>query len=211
MKHFAAVDWIDFVNHVAHPHSEMAMQKHLAEGCESCAAELERWKRIQQVAGRESRYQPPRELVHMAKAAFSGSAWARDRKDAKGTIELLFDSFRQPLLAGVRATTSAPRRMLYLVDRLEIDLQVESQAEGRTIVVTGQLLDLRHPAAVRDLRVTLSNLRGRTVETSTNEFGEFREEIEDSGDLQLMLPGGSGEPFVITLPDVLGRTGGKST
>jgi hypothetical protein len=100
--------------------------------------------------------------------------------------------------------------MLYLVDRLEIDLQVESQAEGRTIVVTGQLLDLRHPAAVRDLRVTLSNLRGRTVETSTNEFGEFREEIEDSGDLQLMLPGGSGEPFVITLPDVLGRSGGKS-
>lgn len=209
MKHFATGDWIDFANHVARPDREAAMQKHLAEGCESCAAELERWMRIQQVAARENQYQPPLELVHMAKVAFSGSAWARDRKDAKGTIELLFDSFRQPLLAGVRAATIAPRRMLYLVDRLEIDLQVESQAEGRT-VVTGQLLDLRHPAAVRDRRLTLSNLRGRTVETSTNEFGEFREEIEDSGDLQLMLPGGSGEPFVITLPDVLGRSGGRS-
>lgn len=210
MKHFATGDWIDFVNHVARPNREAALQKHLAEGCESCAAELQRWMRIRRVAARENQYQPPRELVHMAKVAFSRSAWARDRKQAKGTIELLFDSFRQPLLAGVRAATVAPRRMLYLVDRLEIDLQVESHAEGRTIVVTGQLLDLRHPTAVRDRRVTLSNLRSRTVETSTNEFGEFREQIEDSGDLQLMIHGGRGEPFAITLPDVLGRAGGKS-
>lgn len=210
MKHFTTVDWIDFVNQVADPDLEVGMQKHLAEGCKSCAAELEQWRRIQRVAARANRYQPSRELVHMAKVAFSGSAWARDRKATKGTIELLFDSFRQPLLAGVRAATVAPRRMLYLIDRLEIDVQVESQAEGRILAVTGQLLDLRHPGAVRDRRVTLSNLRGQTVETSTNEFGEFREEIEDSGDLQLMLPGGSGEPFVITLPDVLGKTGGKS-
>jgi hypothetical protein len=206
MKHFGAAEWIDFVNGVVDPDHKTAMQKHLGEGCQVCGAEVARWDRIRQVTAREKDYQPPKEIVHMAKAAYSASGWARDRKAGKGVIELLFDSFRQPLVAGVRSVGSAPRRMLYAADDLKIDLQVEPQAEGQTIIVTGQLLDLRLGAVVRDMKVTLSNGRGRTIEARTNEFGEFREEIEDGGDLHLTLPGSRGEPLVISLPDILGRS-----
>jgi hypothetical protein len=207
MKHFGAAEWIDFVNGVVEPAHKTAMQKHLGERCQVCEAEVARWGRIRQVTAREKDYQPPKEIVHMAKAAYSASGWARDRKAGKGVVELLFDSFRQPLVAGVRSVGSAPRRMLYAADDLKIDLQVEPQAEGQTIIVTGQLLDSRQPGAVvRDMKVTLSNGRGRTIEARTNEFGEFREEIEDGGDLHLTLPGSSGEPLVISLPDILGRS-----
>lgn len=207
MKHFGAAEWIDFVNGVVDPSHKIAMQKHLGEGCRLCGAELARWQRIRQAAAREKDYQPPEEVIHMAKAAYSASGWARDHKAGKGVIELLFDSFRQPLVAGVRSVGSATRRLLYTAGDLKIDLQVEPQAEGQTIVVTGQLLDLRQPGAVlRGMKVTLSNGRGRSIEATTNEFGEFREEIEDSGDLQLTFPGSSGEPLVISLPDMRGRS-----
>ena len=207
MKHFGAAEWIDFVNGVVDPAQKTALQKHLGEGCQVCGAEVAWWDRIRQITAREKDYQPPKEIVHMAKAAYSASGWARDPKAGKGVIELLFDSFRAPLVAGVRSVGSAPRRMLYAADDLKIDLQVEPQAEGQTVILTGQLLDLRQrSAAVRDMKVTLSNGRGRTIETRTNEFGEFREEIEEGGDLHLTLPGSRGEPLVISLPHILGRS-----
>lgn len=204
MKHFGAADWIDFVNGVIDATRKAAMQNHLVEGCQLCGAEVVRWERIRQVAAREKDYQPPRETVQMAKAAYSASGWPRDRKVGKGVIELLFDSFRQPLVAGVRSVGSAPRRMLYAASDLEIDLQLESHSEGQTIVVTGQVLDLRKPGAVvRDMKVMLSNSRGRTIEAKTSEYGEFRAEIENGGDLQLTLPMSGGEPLVISLPVML--------
>ena len=211
MKHFSSVDWIDFVNHVLDPSHEIVMQKHLEGGCESCTGELARWGRLRRFARREEDYQPPGEVVHMAKVAFSASRWAQKCTAAKGAIELLFDSFRQPVPAGLRSVGNAPRRMLYAADAFKIDVQVESQTGGQTILVTGQLLDLRQRGAVaRDMKVTLSNRRGRTVEVRTNEFGEFREEIENSGDLELMFPSGSTEPLVISLPNVLGHSKDRS-
>jgi hypothetical protein len=54
--------------------------------------------------------------------------------------------------------------MVYRADPFQIDLLIESQTGGRSVVVTGQLLDLRHPEIVgHDLQITLSNLRGRVI------------------------------------------------
>jgi hypothetical protein len=84
-------------------------------------------------------------------------------------------------------------------------LLIESQAGGRSVVVTGQLLDLRHPEIVgHDLRVTLSNLRGRVVQAAVNQFGEFCQEIENSGNLELKFHGPNYKPVVISLRDDLG-------
>jgi hypothetical protein len=67
------------------------------------------------------------------------------------------------------------------------------------------LLDLRHPEIVgNDLRVTLSNLRGRVVHAAPNQFGEFCQEIENSGNLELKFHGANHQPVVIWLRDDLG-------
>ena len=52
-----------------------------------------------------------------------------------------------------------------------------------------------------DLRVTLSNLRGRVVQATTNQFGEFCQEIENSGNLDLKFHGVNHQPVVISLRD----------
>ena len=118
---------------------------------------------------------------------------------------LLFDSFLQPVLEGIRSSSIRTRHMLYRADPFQIDLLIESQAGGRSIVVTGQLMDLRHPETVNaDLQVTLSNLRGGVVQATTNQFGEFCQEIENSGNLELKFHGENHKPVMISLLDDLG-------
>ena len=81
---------------------------------------------------------------------------------------------------------------------------VEFQVGSRSVVVTGQLLDLRHPEIVgNNLQVTVSNLRGRVVQATTNQFGEFCQEIENSGNLELKFHGANHKPVVISLRDDL--------
>jgi len=207
MKHFTTEEWVDLVNQVAAPSRRLAMEKHLEGGCKRCAKAVSRWERVRQAATAEGSYQPPQGAVQIAKAAFAGSEWARERKAAGGLIEVLFDSFLQPALEGVRSAGAGTRRMLYRADPFQVDLQIEAQIGGRCVVVTGQLLDLRHPEVVgRDVPFMLSNLRGRVVQATTNQFGEFREEIENSGDLELVFHGASDKPVMISLQDVLGQS-----
>ncbi len=95
--------------------------------------------------------------------------------------------------------------MLYRADPFQIDLLIEFEVGGRTVLVTGQPLDLRHPEIVgHDLRVTLSNLRGRVVQAAINQFGEFCQEIENSSNLELKFHGANHKPIVILLRDDLG-------
>jgi hypothetical protein len=161
------------------------------------------------MAAAEASLQPPSETVRIAKAAFAGSPWARVRK-ASGVIEVLFDSFLHPALEGVRSAGAGTRRMLYRADPFQVDLQIEASVGGASVVVTGQLLDLRDPEVVGcHVPLMLSNLRGRVIRATTNQFGEFREEIEGTGDLELVFHGANDKPVTISLHDVLGPTSGE--
>lgn len=101
--------------------------------------------------------------------------------------------------------------MLYRADPYQIDIQIEPKPGSNRLVITGQLLDLSHPGIIgRDIQVTLSNHRGHSVIAATNQFGEFSGEIENSGDLELSIPGDSDQPIVISLRNALGNLpGGK--
>ena len=205
MKHFTTVEWIDLVNEVVTPSVKPEMEEHLAN-CKQCATEFLRWQRIRQLGAGEASYQPPEQPVRIVKAAFAGSQFAAQSKGARGVLAVLFDSFLQPALAGVRSGGSGSRRMLYGADPYQIDLQIEAQNEGKSLLVTGQLMDFRQPEMVgSEVPVLFSNLRGGMIQGRTNQFGEFRAEMENSGDLELVFHGDKDEPIVISLRDALGR------
>jgi hypothetical protein len=209
MKHLTTEEGIDLVNQVLSPGQRLALERHLECGCERCMKTISRWRRIRRMAAAEASHQPPNEAVRIAKAAFAGSPWARVRK-VSGVIEVLFDSSLQPALEGVRSAGAGTRRMLYRADPFQVDLQIEAQGGG-SVVVTGQLLDLRDPEVVGShVPLMLSNLRGGVIRATTNQYGEFREEIEGTGDLELVFHGANDKPITISLHDVLGsRPGGK--
>src|SRR6266852_310747 len=189
MKHFSTEEWIDFVNQVVPSAKKLEMQGHLGSGCKRCAKSVSAWQRVERAAKIEANYQPPTDQVRLAKAAFAGSLLTREQGRDRGFIEVLFDSFLQPILEGARSSNAGGRLMLYRAGPFQIDLQIEAQPGGGTVVVTGQLLNVENPGLTgSNLPIMFSNLRGGVVRAITNQFGEFRETIETSGDLELIFP-----------------------
>jgi hypothetical protein len=211
MKHFSTEEWVDFVNQVIASNQREAMQKHLATGCKRCTETVSLWQKVSKTASAEASYQPSADTVRMAKAAYLTTRLNTTQKEPRNFIEVLFDSFLQPAVAGARSVVIGTRQMLYRADPYQIDIQIEPKPGSNRLVITGQLLDLSNPGVIgRDIQVTLSNRRGNTVLAPTNQFGEFSGEIENSGDLELYIPGDSGQPIVISLRNALGNLpGGK--
>ena len=211
MKHFSTEEWVDFVNQVIASDERDAMQKHLATGCKRCTETVSLWQKVCKSAAAEASYQPPADTLRLAKAAFATAGMAQAQDGSRGLIEVLFDSFLQPAVAGARSVVIGTRQMLYRADPYQIDIQIEPKPGTNRLVITGQLLDLSHPGIIgRDIQITLSNHRGHSVIAATSQFGEFSAEIENSGDLELSIPGDGDQPIVISLRNALGNLpGGK--
>lgn len=212
MKHFSTEEWVDFVNQKVTTGQKQAMQKHLTTGCKRCSETVSLWQKVSKTASAETSYQPSADTVRLAKAVFVTTGLPRAQKQSKGLIEVLFDSFLQPAIAGARSVVIGTRQMLYRADPYQIDIQIEPKSGSNRLVITGQLLDLSNPGVIGgDIQVSLSNHRGHSVIAATNQFGEFSGEIENSGDLELSIPGHGDQPIVISLRNALGNlTGGKS-
>lgn len=209
MKHFQDREWIDFVNQTLTSANRTEMQSHLDRGCKGCGRAAALWQRMRQAGATERSYQPPHGAVRAIKAAFGASGRSR-KKHAASLLEVLFDSFLQPALAGARSTGSRVRHVLYRAEPYQIDMQIQGTPSGERLIVTGQVLNVAQATTVgRQLPVMLSNGRGSVVRMLTNEHGEFEGVLEDSGDLELSFVGANYKPMVITLRDALGsRSGG---
>jgi len=206
MKHFTTEEWIDFANAAVAGSKRHQMERHLEEGCPRCKKLMSLWQKVRLTAKSAAECEPPEQAVRIAKAGFSAVRLAGKPARSPRLVEVLFDSFLQPLVQGARSSGSGMRQMLYRAEPYQVDLQIEAKQGGNKLVVTGQLLDLRNPDVPgRDVSVIISNLRGHVVRTMTNEFGEFREEIQSSSDLELKLLGEDENAVIISLRDTLGR------
>jgi hypothetical protein len=212
MKHYSTEEWVDFVNQIVTSGQQQAMQKHLATGCKPCKETVSLWQKVSKTATAEASYQPPADTVRLAKAAYLTTRLNTPPKESRSLVEVLFDSFLQPAVAGARSVVIGTRQMLYRADPYQIDIQIEPKPGTNRLVITGQLLDLSNPGVIgRDIQVTLSNNRGNTIVAATNQFGEFSSELENTGDLELTIPGEAEEPIIISLRNALGNLpGGKS-
>jgi hypothetical protein len=205
MKHFATEEWIDFANQTSSPEKRQEMQAHLDTGCMRCAKAKSLWQRVQSAAAQEVNFRPPAGSLQMVNEAYAAAGYARKRKLSGIVAELLFDSFLQPAAEGIRSAGQGGRQLLYRAGPYQVDVQIEAKPGESRLCVTGQLMDVSRPEIVgRSVRVVLSNRRGHVVQTVTNQYGEFRGEVEDLGDLELRVAGPSGKDIVISLRDALG-------
>src|SRR5712672_1739039 len=200
MRHFTTQEWIDFVNQMTPHKKQEAMRKHLGSGCKGCEEKFALWDKVRSKAASEANYQPSADTVRVVKAAYVSARMASQEKEAKSLVEVLFDGFLQPAVVGSRSMTTGTRQMLYRADSYQIDLQIEPQPGSNLLMITGQMMDVSTPEMVsRGVQVKLSNFRGNLIHTVTNEFGEFRCEIDNSGDLELSFPGRAGKFITISL------------
>jgi hypothetical protein len=211
MKHFREDEWVDFVNQVAPESNRLEMQKHLESDCKRCMAAVALWREVRKTAASEGHYQPSDQDVRNAKAAFAATR-NRTPKRAAALVEVLFDTFSQPALAGARSAAGpGSRQLLYKAGPYHVNVQIEAKPEKNHLMIIGQLMDPEGMNfAGADIRVKLSNLRGSVTYTTTNEFGEFNCDIEDSGDLEISFWRQEEKPVAISLRNALNRLSDKS-
>ena len=202
--HFTTEEWIDFVNEMTPPTKQEAMREHLGSGCKGCEEKFALWQKVRGTAASEANYQPPADAVRVVKAAYASARTGSQEEESKSLVEVLFDSFSQPAVAGARSLATGTRQMLYRADSYQIDLQIEPKPGSSLLMITGQMMDVSTPEMVSSgVQIKLSNCRGSLVHRVTNEFGEFRCEIDNSGDLELSVPGRGETPIIISLRNAL--------
>lgn len=194
MRHYSLEKWVDFARDAVREDEKAKMQSHLQTGCAMCRKELNLWQRLQQTAQRESTYEPSEGAVRIARAIFANANQRTHlpRRAKSEVAALLFDSFRSPLLAGVRSAGSATRQLLYAAASYRIDVRIEPQTDSDKVVLIGQVLNSIDPdERVSQVPVTLHKGREVLAESVTSQFGEFQMECDLEGGFRLtvILPG----------------------
>jgi hypothetical protein len=203
--HFTEEAWADFARQQGEPEQRARLQRHL-QSCERCARTLDVWTAVVGLAGQEAGYRPPDDVMARVKAHFALHRPQGLLERAARSVSLVFDSFRQPVLAGVRAAGSAPRQLLYKAGRYLIRLQVEREAGSARLFVVGQIVDETNPkGALEALPVLLLSDKDTLDRTVTNILGEFQLESDPSESLRLSV--GIPEIGTLTLPGLLAGRG----
>ena len=196
MPHFSLEEWVDLARGAADTKKRTAMRNHLDAGCTSCASMLNFWQRVHGIAQREKAFEPPDRTVRAAKGMLAlRQPQKRRSKTAVAAVSatLLFDSFSQPKLAGVRSSESAIRQLLYQAAEFHVDFRIEPQEDPRKVAVVGQILNVSDPEeSLGQIPVALFRHAKLRAEAITNRFGEFRLEclLESGLYLRVSIPEG---------------------
>ncbi|HZM49167.1 MAG TPA: hypothetical protein VFE68_01690, partial [Vicinamibacteria bacterium] len=174
-EHFREEDWLDFARDVGDSEHRARVAQHLEAGCSECEQTFRLWAAVLSVADQATQAGPPDFLLDRMKERFSRQRPKKLRERLADQAALVFDSFRQPMLAGMRASAGASaRQLLYKAGRYTIKVQVEPGAGEEQMSIVGQILDDLDPSgAMRDIAV-LAVRGSKTLDrTVTNPLGEF--------------------------------------
>src|ERR1700690_1744813 len=185
MEHFSEQAWADFARGFGASQKALGINAHMAAGCMNCKANSYFWGRVQSMALAESAYQAPENLVRLAKLEFAAKKELQGEKWSLACV--LFDSFSQPLLAGVRSSAATARQVVYEAEGLTVDLRFDVVVPSGKVAAVGQILDSQTPhELLTGAPVVVWTENGQLVATTTaNAYGEFQLEFEVRGDLRL--------------------------
>jgi hypothetical protein len=187
MKHFDITHWADFARGVAADADRAAMEAHLSSGCRRCRGTLAVVQRVVTTARTEALYEPPESVVRCAKAI---SALLRPQGStvSRLILRLAYDSFRDPVPAGMRAEDRVSRHTLFEAGNFALDLRLEQEKGSPLTTLVGQLTNREEPDGSLDEAPVLLMTRKEIVAHAVyNRFGEFQMDYPPSRHLRLCI------------------------
>ena len=187
MRHFDIVQWDDYVRDLLEPADRTAMKEHLASGCQECAGAARRLRKLVAVADSEATYKAPGYAVDYVKAIHPLQAPERVHV-AHNQTNLTYDSFREPLPAGIRSQGQIIRHTRYQAGDHSLDLRQEI-ARGRSrVMLVGQITNQKEPGGqMPDVAVILMSGKEIVARAVSNEFGEFLVAYQPKPHMKLYL------------------------
>jgi hypothetical protein len=180
---------IDYLDGQLSADQSKSVTEHLASGCGKCEASRLWYEHVRAIAASDESVDPPSWVTRRACQLFDRGLRPNLIQQVGNIIaSLLFDSFAQPAVAGVRSTETTSRQLLYSADAYSIDLQI-SPSDKASATVMGQILhkdDLRFESVSK---IPLSLVQGgeAILSTVTNEAGEFVLTEIDCGEYDLLI------------------------
>lgn len=184
--HFDIAEWSDFVRGLVTAGQRELMSRHLATGCRKCRRTARILGKAAELAAADSRYEVPEYAVHCARAIFALEQ-PREVRILPGLIgRLVFDSFREPLPAGVRSHHRISRQTLFEAGDYAVDVRQEHERGSARVTMVGQVASRKEPGrALSGVSVVLSSGNSVLARTVANRYGEFHLEYAPARDLRL--------------------------
>lgn len=166
------------------------MQSHLSSGCPSCQNTAATLHAVAAEAKADADCAPPEAAVRAAHALY---AIVRPETISLGSLvrvvaQLVYDSAREPLPAGIRSQDRMSRRALYEAGEYRVDLQLERRPDSGVVTLVGQLAARLQATSITDVPVWLMERDSLVGNTTCNTFGEFQLEYEPRRNLRLFVP-----------------------
>ena len=206
MKHFSDEDCADFANRTLPPVRQAEMEGHLKE-CAKCEEAVHFWRRIKEIASGESTSEPGEDSVRLAIGTYAVRGPRPNRGAIREIAQLVFDSLREPVLAGVRGGHTPCRRLMFRAGEVMIDLSLSAASRRSHVLLVGQVLDnAASGIGIGEVPILLQNGRDTVAETHTNLFGEFQLECSENKNLQISIGVSVNKDVFIPLDESIWKT-----
>ena len=188
-SHYASGEWVDFVRGLVSGQQREKMQAHLDGDCAECRKVAGLLSRVAQRAREDATYEVPDYAVRNARALYSLQRPEEVRLLPRTIARLAFDSFREPLMAGVRSQQAVAHQLMYIAGPYCVDLRLEKERGSTQIRMVGQIANRDWGSiGVSEVPVFLLSRDLVINKTATNKFGEFAMEYTPRHGLRLFAP-----------------------
>ena len=188
MSHFEGGQWVDYVRGLICERDRLAMRAHLLSPCRKCGKTVDLLGKIGAVAAEERRYDVPAHVIRSVRAAYCLQQPEKVYVLPRIVGRLIYDSFREPLPAGLLSRHRLSRQALYQAAHYSLDLRLERQHGSAGVTLVGQVANEREPASPpANLPVFLMSGKRIVARTFSNTYGEFQLNYQPARHLRLYI------------------------
>ena len=191
MRHITVENLINYIEGQPTDVEKPTLESHLGT-CSECTELKQEFHALMTQLREDSSNEPPAESVQWGISLFQPVMQPESRSTFRKMIaSLVFDTYDQPMLAGVRRVGEPPRQLLFRAGDVDVDVKIESMEANDRITLVGQVLS----SATKFFDNNPVKLESHGIvryRTRTNVVGEFSfdEVPKDTYHLSVDLPEG---------------------
>ncbi len=190
MRHVTVENLMNYMDGQMPDVEKPTLESHL-KSCRECTELHQEFSALVTRLRADASFEPPTDVVQWGVNLFQPVLQPQTGGLRKMIASLVFDTFDQPMLAGMRRVGAPPRQLLFRAGDVDVDVKIESMEANDRITLVGQVLS----SAAKFFDNTPVKLESHGIvrfRTRTNLVGEFSfdEVPKDTYHLSVDLPEG---------------------
>ena len=166
---------LDYARGLAAEAESAAIEAHLAAGCRKCGRTADLLHKLAAAARSDAHLQIPDYALRSARSICVLQQPEKVQILPSIPARLVYDSFREPLPAGVRSQQRLSRQLFYQAGDYSLDLRFENERGSSRVALVGQI-ENRHQPEKRLSNVPVLLVSGKQIRAQvvSNSLGEFQ-------------------------------------